>query len=179
MSRLAKNGLAFKPSTVAVHYIRQGSDCTVREIIKSNKEVTEWSPKPRMVKLVDLLVDYTDDRPIYKKCEEAGIAPSTFYRIWLKDENFARYYRERRERILRAHGALVDRSLVAKCRKGEVQAIKLFYERLREMGRMEEDVQTTAPLTVISSIPGPGDPVDHILAFVERMRKEDEKEPDE
>jgi hypothetical protein len=113
--------------------------------------MTEWHPKPKMVKLVDLLVDWNDDRPVYKKCEEAGVSPSTFYCRWLRNEYFASYYKDRRTRALRAHGTAVDRALVARATKGEIPAMRLFYERLGELKEAEEERPTV--INVISSIP--------------------------
>ena len=59
--------------------------------------------------------------------ENVGVPRTTFYR-WLEDEQYIEYINSLVERYTDSELAAVWKALVRECRKGNVQAIKLFFE---------------------------------------------------
>ncbi len=59
--------------------------------------------------------------------EIVGVPRTTFYR-WLEDEKYISYVNSLIERYTDSELAAVWKALVKECKKGNVQAIKLFFE---------------------------------------------------
>lgn len=65
---------------------------------------------------------------IGEMCAAVGVVRSTYYRYWLKNENFISFVNELIEKHTSAELGPVWRSLIRKCHSGDTQAIKLFFE---------------------------------------------------
>lgn len=91
------------------------------------KNDTFWIPNGKQKKLAQLLADPTDDRTNYIKAEEAGVSLRTFYR-YIKDKNFIEYVNGFVPQETDKEIAPIWRSLCSEAKKGNIQAIKLFFE---------------------------------------------------
>ena len=90
---------------------------------KSNK--IEYTGK--RAKLAERLVNPDVSDNVTKVCEDVGVARSTFYK-WLKDEDYVSYIQELIDRYTDSELAAVWKALIVKCKTGDVQAIKLYFE---------------------------------------------------
>lgn len=70
-----------------------------------------------------------------------GVPRTTFYR-WLEDENYISYINSLIERYTDSELASVWKALVRECKKGNVQAIKLFFEL---KGRYTANIKVESP----------------------------------
>ena len=92
------------------------------------KNDTFWLPNAKQKKLAQLFADPTDNRTNQEKANEAGVSLRTYYR-YIKDIRFIEYINnfvlpeETNKKI-----AAIWRSLCREAEKGNVQAIKLFFE---------------------------------------------------
>lgn len=87
----------------------------------------EWKPNAKQIKMVELLINPEDRRTKEKKCEEVGIVFSTLWR-WMKDERFVNYMNDQIDKYVNGEMADVWRALLAQCKRGNIQAIKLLFE---------------------------------------------------
>lgn len=87
----------------------------------------EWVPSAEQIKLVELLINPEDRRTKTEKMEEAGIPRTTFYRM-LKDKNFKAYLREQLDTMTDGELPDVWKAHMLKCKRGDMTAIKLYYE---------------------------------------------------
>lgn len=87
----------------------------------------EWQPHAKQIKMVELLLNPEDRRTKEKKCEEVGIAFTTLWR-WMKDERFVDYMNSQLEKYTNGELPEVWKALIAQCKRGNVTAIKLFFE---------------------------------------------------
>lgn len=87
----------------------------------------EWVPSAEQIKLVELLINPEDRRTKTEKMEEAGIPRTTFYRM-LKDKNFKTYLREQLDTMTDGELPDVWKAHMLKCKRGDMTAIKLYYE---------------------------------------------------
>lgn len=90
----------------------------------------DWQPNPKQIKMVELLLNPEDRRTKEKKCEEAGIAFSTLWR-WMKDDNFVDYMNNQLDKYTNGELPEVWRALIAQCKRGNIQAIKLYMDLKR------------------------------------------------
>lgn len=82
---------------------------------------------PEQLACANTLLDFADTRSRKKKLSDLGIT-SQQYQAWLKDPAFQAYCRKRAEDLLpdsmhEVHGALLDTAM-----RGDVSAMKLYYE---------------------------------------------------
>lgn len=91
----------------------------------------EWQPNPKQIKIVELLLNPEDRRTKEAKCKEAGIAFSTLWR-WMKDDRFVGYMNSQLDKYTNGEMAEVWKALINQCKRGNIQAIKLFFE-MKEM----------------------------------------------
>lgn len=88
---------------------------------------TFWISSAKQKKLAQLLADPTDDRTNQEKAEEAGVSLRTFYR-YIKDMRFIEYVNSLVPQETDREIASIWRSLCNQAKKGNVQAIRLFFE---------------------------------------------------
>lgn len=98
----------------------------MRKAILANNG-TFWIPNAKQKKLAQLLADPTDDRTNQEKAEEAGVSLRTFYR-YIKDMRFIEYVNSLVPQETDREIAEVWRSLCKEAKKGNIPAIKLFFE---------------------------------------------------
>ncbi|NTZ20922.1 hypothetical protein EXW96_26405 [Paenibacillus sp. JMULE4] len=87
----------------------------------------EWRPNARQIKMAELLLNPEDRRTKAEKCKEVGVTPKTLWK-WMQDERFVNYVNEQLDKYTNAELADVWRALLMQCKRGNVQAIKLFFE---------------------------------------------------
>ena len=92
---------------------------------------TTWQPNPKQLKIVELLINPEDRRTKTAKMEEAGVSRKTFY-AWMKDERFISYMNSRLSLYTDGELSEVWKALIMQCKRGNIQAIKLFFE-MKEM----------------------------------------------
>ena len=82
-------------------------------------------------KLAEALVNPELKGTISAACEKCGVARSTFYK-WMELDDFCAYLEHLVEKYAKGELAAVWRALLARCKKGDVQAIKLYFELLEK-----------------------------------------------
>lgn len=94
--------------------------------------VTEATVKKAKLTPIQLIVantmlDLADTRSVKKKLQDLGCTTAT-YQMWLRDENFSSYLRERAEALVGdvQHEAML--SLVDKVQAGDLKAIQYYHE---------------------------------------------------
>lgn len=90
-----------------------------------------WQPNPKQIKMAELLINPEDRRTKKEKCAEAGITHKTLW-TWMKDERFVNYVNSLVNLYTSSELSEVWKALIMQCKRGNVQAIKLFFE-LKEM----------------------------------------------
>jgi hypothetical protein len=88
---------------------------------------TKWQPDARQRRIVELLINPDDKRTKLQKLEEVGVRKSTFY-DWMKDSRFLDYLNSQRDKYTDSEIAEVWKALVTKAKRGDISAIKLFFE---------------------------------------------------
>lgn len=92
------------------------------------QKATFWTPSSKQVTFVKVMLEGDKPLSVTQAADQAGVARQTPYK-WFKHEGFMAYFKERRELMAKVWGGVADRSLIAQVIKGNVQAMKLFYER--------------------------------------------------
>lgn len=104
---------------------------TVKQMCKNRgieiKVVDIDSLKPDQIAAANTYLNLADDRPITQKLHELGISPTRFWG-WMKGEVFRAYLTERAEELFRDGLPFAHRELLAKVMRGDLKAIRLFYE---------------------------------------------------
>lgn len=77
--------------------------------------------------MAELLLNPDDRRTKAEKMKEVDVPPRTFYR-WMKDKRYVDYINTQLERYTDGELAGVWRALINQCNRGNIQAIKLFFE---------------------------------------------------
>lgn len=78
-------------------------------------------------KAAEMLTDPDYTGSITQLCQDVGVARSTFYK-WMKEPDYLSYLQERIDRFTDCELSAVWKALIAKCKSGDVQAIKLYFE---------------------------------------------------
>ncbi len=94
---------------------------------KNGTKQHKWRPSTKQVAMAALLLNPEDRRTKSEKMKEVGVPHRTFYR-WMNDERYIEYIKSRLDRYIDAELADVWRALLAQCKRGNVQAIKLLFE---------------------------------------------------
>ena len=81
----------------------------------------------KRAKLAEMLVNPDNTETVTSMCETVGVARSTFYK-WLSEPEYLEYIQGLIDQFTDSELAEVWKSLVKECKKGNVQAIKLFFE---------------------------------------------------
>ncbi|WP_152671360.1 phBC6A51 family helix-turn-helix protein [Desulfosporosinus acididurans] len=77
--------------------------------------------------MAELLLDPEDRRTKKEKCAEVGITPKTLWK-WMNDARYVDFVNSQLDRYTNGELAEVWRALINQCKRGNVQAIKLFFE---------------------------------------------------
>ncbi|MHB8063524.1 MAG: phBC6A51 family helix-turn-helix protein [Ruminiclostridium sp.] len=98
---------------------------------KKVRKSKEWKPHAKQVKMAELLLNPEDRRTKFDKCKEVGVTQKTLWQ-WMKDNRFVDYLNGQLEQYTNGELAGVWRALINQCMRGNVSAMKLFFE-LKEM----------------------------------------------
>lgn len=86
-------------------------------------------------KMAEKLMDPSFKGTITSLCEEFSVARSTLYR-WMEKSEFTSYLDKLADKYANSELGTVWKALIKQCSKGDVQAIKLYFE-LRDAGRID------------------------------------------
>lgn len=101
---------------------------------KAKNKVNEskgWKPHTKQIKMAELLLNPEDRRTKKEKCAEVGVTPKTLWK-WMQDERYVDYVNSQLDRYTNTELPEVWRALIAQCKRGNIQAIKLYFE-MKEM----------------------------------------------
>lgn len=87
----------------------------------------EWKPHSKQIKMAELLINPEDRRTKAEKCKEVGITHKTLW-TWMKDPRYVAYVNGHIDQYTNAELSEVWRALIGQCKRGNVQAMKLFFE---------------------------------------------------
>ena len=87
----------------------------------------EWQPHAKQMKMAELLLNPEDRRTKQDKCKEVGITHKTLWK-WMQDRRYVDYLNSQLDKYIKGEVAEVWRALIAQCKRGNVPAIKLFFE---------------------------------------------------
>jgi hypothetical protein len=87
----------------------------------------EWHPHAKQIKMVELLINPNDRRTKEDKCKEVGVTPKTLWE-WMKKPEFVEYMNSQLGKYTDAELPEVWKALMMQCKRGNVNAIKLFFE---------------------------------------------------
>lgn len=93
---------------------------------KKQKE-TEWCPNAKQIKIAELLLNPEDRRSKTEKMKEADVSRKCFY-SWMKDRRFIDYLNDQLDQYTDGELADIWRSLINQAKKGNIPAIKLYFE---------------------------------------------------
>lgn len=88
---------------------------------------TKTTLKPEQLRMANLLADPNETGTIVELCKKADVPRRTFYR-WMEKKYFTDYVDSLISTYTDAELGAVWKALVRKAAKGDIQAIKLFYE---------------------------------------------------
>ena len=86
--------------------------------------------------MAEKLMDPTFKGTITSLCAEFGVARSTLYR-WMEKSEFTNYLDKLADKYANSELGTVWKALIKQCSKGDIQAIKLYFE-LRDAGRTDQ-----------------------------------------
>lgn len=89
----------------------------------------------KQLKAIEMLIDIENSRTKQEIASLVGVSEATLYR-WLNDAVFLEVLHKRSEEVLRAFKYRVNRALMRKIEDGNVDAIKLYYEKLGELAEL-------------------------------------------
>lgn len=84
-------------------------------------------PHAKQRKMAELLLDPEDRRTKKEKCAEVGITHKTLCQ-WMKKPEYLEYINKQIDQYTNAELSEVWRALVNQCKRGNIQAMKLFFE---------------------------------------------------
>ncbi len=93
----------------------------------NERKSKDWVPNAKQIKMAELLVNPDDKRSKEAKCAEVDIAFSTLWK-WMKDERFVNYVNSQIDKYTNGEVAEAWKALLRQVRRGNIQAIKLFFE---------------------------------------------------
>jgi len=96
----------------------------------------DWRPSARQIAIAELLLNPEDRRTKKDKIASIGLPERTFYK-WMKDPRFIDYLNSRIEEYTNTELYEVWKALIMQCKRGNIQAIKLFFE-MKEMVPMDQ-----------------------------------------
>ena len=101
----------------------------------------------KKAKLAEMLVNPDLAATVTEMCEAVGVARSTFYK-WLNDPEYLSYIQGLVDRFTDSELTTVWKSLINECRKGNVQAIKLYFEL---KGKYTANVKIESPFAALTT----------------------------
>jgi hypothetical protein len=128
---------------------------------------TNWKPSSKQIALVELLINPEDRRTKADKCEDAGVPRRTFYR-WLKDEKFINYMNSQLDKYTNSELPEVWKALMMQCKRGNVNAIKLFFEMKELVPAVKVKQEHSGPN---------GGPIEAQLTWVDLVKAAEGDEP--
>ncbi|MGE4272073.1 MAG: phBC6A51 family helix-turn-helix protein [Desulfitobacterium sp.] len=118
--------------------MKRGQPVKLRENQKQKvKQSKEWVPNARQIKMAELLLNPEDRRTKQAKCEEVGITPKTLWK-WMQDKRYIDYLNGLLDEVTSTELTDVWKALILQCKRGNIQAIKLFFE-LKELHPVIKD----------------------------------------
>lgn len=99
----------------------------------TNEKSKVLTPKQR--RMAEALVNPDFDGTITELCEQMGVPRRTYYN-WLDNPAFREYMSSLIEKYADSELAMVWKSLLNQCSRGNIKAIKLYFER-RDMVKKE------------------------------------------
>ena len=113
-----------------------------------------WLPSPKQVAIVKLLIDPDDKRSIEAKCAACGVPKRTFYN-WRQLDAFNRYIQDKLDELMEIDEPDVYKSLKTQVKRGNVQAIRTYYEvrgKLNKRVRVEHTGDGGGPVRIASRV---------------------------
>lgn len=99
---------------------------------KTNAETGSiWRPNNRQIAIAELLLNPEDRRTKKDKIASIGLPERTFYK-WMKDSRFLNYLNSRVDEYTNGELSDVWKALLMQCKRGNIEAIKLFF-KLKEL----------------------------------------------
>ena len=98
-------------------------------------------------KAAEMLASPEFSGSITELIEAVGVPRTTFYR-WMEDDKYISFINSLIERYTDSELGPVWKSLVAQCKKGNVQAIKLFFEL---KGKYTANIKIESPFAALSA----------------------------
>lgn len=102
-----------------------------------------WEPNPKQVAFVNEWLAGEKPGVIKRAAEAAGVDRNTTYH-WFSKPEFRAYVERRRTELARRWSAKIDKALAEKAIKGDIGAIKLFYERFDGLAQRFEHLGLNA-----------------------------------
>lgn len=90
-------------------------------------KLNKYSPTGKKLKMARMLADPDQKGSITELCAEVGVARTTFY-DWIGDDDFRGYVDSLIERYTDSELSRVWKALMRQIDKGDMQAIKLYFE---------------------------------------------------
>jgi len=109
---------------------------------------TEWEIPEKFKIFVDVYLNPDGPGTIVNASKEAGVSRVTIYK-WLKREEAIEYMNKRSEEIRRANDPAIHSALIRKARKGDIAAIRLYYEMFGDLKHKVEHSGEDFPKLVI------------------------------
>lgn len=116
-----------------------------------------WMPTPKQIQIARLLLDLEDKRTKTEKCKEAGITISTLNN-WQGDPNFVAWLNDTLKICVRSKMADMYKYLETACKRGNVQAIRLWFElagainntqKVELTGKNGEPIQANGNINIV------------------------------
>jgi hypothetical protein len=121
--------------------------------MKNKQEEIIWVPSAKQIKMAELLLNPEDRRSKIDKINEVGISSKTFYE-WIKDKNFLDYLKSECDKYTDSELADIWRALIMQCKRGNVNAIKLYFELKGEYSQKVESKNTNTNIDIdLSNLP--------------------------
>lgn len=91
------------------------------------RKSTEWAPSNRQKKVAEMLINPDETRSKTEILAEIGVPRRTFYN-WMHDDRFVGYLSDELDCYTDGELPEVWGALIRRCKRGDTQAIKLFFE---------------------------------------------------
>jgi len=99
-------------------------------------EKDTWVPTPKQRYSMELYLDWTKKLTLKDIALKTGVKRMTLYR-WRRNPNYINYLQKLSNKMLQEAIPIAEKALVREVNKGDVQAIKLFFEYV---GRFREEM---------------------------------------
>lgn len=97
---------------------------------------SNWRPNARQIQIAELLLNPEDRRTKKEKAASIGLPERTLYK-WMKDPRFINYLNSQIDKYTDSELSEVWKALLMQCRRGNIEAIKLFFK----MKELDPDIQ--------------------------------------